>query len=213
MQVPYERSSANSADAAPSTRRSWRRGNGDYPTPPGSITPENALQVTMSGVTFGDKWQGIFSAIWRPRPVPPPRRLRQPGRRKPAVRGRMAASVQCFHGPARGDHVLAVAGSGPRRESIPDMINFCPRSTPNKARRALENVLRRLGCSASTGRPVLIQPPPWARRPYPRANGSAVQTGLRGGRMGKLTTCLDGLGLLQLLRAASPYLTNFFQHG
>lgn len=70
--------------------------------------------------------------------------------------------------------------------TIPDMINFCPRSTPNNARRALENVLQSLGCSASTGRPVLIQPPPWARRPYPRANGSVVQTGLRGGRMGNL---------------------------
>ena len=30
---------------------------------------------------------------------------------------------------------------------------------------------------------------------------------------GKRATCLDGLGLLQRRRVASPYLTNFFQHG
>ena len=65
--------------------------------------------------------------------------------------------------------------------TIPDMINFWPPGAPITARRVLENALRSLGCSASTGRPFLIQPPPWARRPYPRANCPVVQAGLRAG--------------------------------
>ena len=50
------------------------------------------------------------------------------------------------------------------------MINFChqvPRSRP--ARKALKNVLRSLGCSASTGRPLFIQPPPWGPAPVPES--------------------------------------------
>ena len=51
--------------------------------------------------------------------------------------------------------------------TIPDMINFCPPDAQITARRVLENVLRSLGCSAITGIPFPVQPPPWGPAPVP----------------------------------------------
>src|SRR6185437_173126 len=61
------------------------------------------------------------------------------------------------------------------------MINFWPPGAPITARRVLENALRSLGCSASTGRRFLYSRRHAARRPYPRANWPVVQSGLRAG--------------------------------
>src|SRR5690349_10413994 len=70
--------------------------------------------------------------------------------------------------------------------TIPDMINFWPPGASIAARRVLENALRSLGCSASTGRPFLIQPPPWGPVPVPEGELGRCPGQAPGGRMGNL---------------------------
>jgi hypothetical protein len=81
---------------------------------------------TGAGVTFGGKWQGIFSAKWRPRTVPPPR-LRQLGRRKPAAWAGWRPAFNASRVPPAEINVLAVAGSGPpsRIDRFPDSHAEC----------------------------------------------------------------------------------------
>jgi len=61
------------------------------------------------------------------------------------------------------------------------MINFCPPGAPITARRVPENVLRSLGVQQVRAGRFSYSHRHGAPRPYPRANWSVVQTGLRAG--------------------------------
>jgi hypothetical protein len=123
--------------------------------------------------------------------------------RSPAWRSR--TSETCSRGTHRTkpqeESARAIPGrAGPRRphagvsarttccksnDSRHDQFSAC-RTPPITTRRVLENVLRSLGCSPSTGRPVLIQPPPWGPAPVPEGELIRCPGRAPGGRMGDL---------------------------
>ena len=173
-------------------------------------------------------WQIIRRTLWRAdfddarHPNSLPLTVKRPAQVRGVIAGRDACHRTRMRRPGCGAAAGACSqrsGLNPRgaprvvNRTIPDMINFCPQGTPIRARRVPENVLRSPGCPASTRRPFLIQPPPWGPAPVPEGELARCPDQAPGRADGKPATCPEGLGLLQLWRAASPYLTNFFQPG